>query len=335
VNQYIKLDRIGRGANSKVFAAFDRDDSNFYAMKCVNLEAIARSRNGVSQLEREIKVLQSLSHPNVISLREVLHVKPRDSIYIITSLANCGSLKSVLGSQNLSFSTLRYIFKCLASAIWYLHSQRLIHQDIKPANVLLSSNGSVLLSDFGLCHGFETPSVSFGSPLYNAPESLDPDPGATENDRTKEDVWSLGVTLYEMLFGVTPFRGRDVYEIIASITEKDLVAPSVCDKSAWELVQGMLQKNPKERFGMKEVMESEFVKNAPEFMDFAFLRTMELPTVDRERPIMEQSGEQCGPECKLEPLLPKQAPRTSSLPFYCRRARAASSLGVTHIRQRH
>jgi serine/threonine protein kinase len=317
VNQYVKLDRIGRGGNSKVFAAFDRLDHSFYAMKHVNLANISRSRYGFSRLEKEIELLQSLSHPNIISLREVLHVQNRDSIYIVTNLANCGSLSSILRSGCLTPSALQYVFKCIASAVGYLHSHKLVHQDIKPANVLLSSAGGVFLTDFGMSHSFETPAVVFGSPLYNAPESVDPeiDP---DDSKGKEDIWSLGITLYEMLFGVCPFRGQDVYEIIASIHETDLVAPDGCDKTAWELIKGMLRPNPRERFGIEEVLESEYVKTAGESMNFGFLRAIEIPPVGFDRPIVEQSAIQCGPDYRFEPLPRRKVVRAHSLPFRSR-----------------
>jgi serine/threonine protein kinase len=168
-----------------------------------------------------------------------------------------------------------------------------------------------------MSHSFETPAVVFGSPLYNAPESVDPDI-EPDGNTGKEDIWSLGITLYEMLFGTTPFKGRDVYEIIASIHETDLVAPESCEKGTWELIKGMLRPDPRERYGIEEVMSSEYVRNAPESMDFGFLRAIELPVVSFDRPIVEESAIQCGPDYRFEPLPPRKVARAHSLPFRSR-----------------
>jgi serine/threonine protein kinase len=276
--------------------------------------------------------LHSLSHPNIVTVREVLHLKQRDAIYIITNLANCGSLNSILAAGVLTPIAIQYIFKCLTAAVSYLHSQNLIHQDIKPANVLLSNTGGVFLTDFGLSHSFNTPSTVFASPLYSAPESLDPVVDTAEESRSKEDIWSLGVTLYEMLFGQTPFKGRDVYEIIAAIHETQLEPKGSCDKAAWELITKMLRVNPKERFGINDVLASEYVRSAPMSMDLGFLRAMELPVVDADRPIVEETAVQCGPEYRLEQSVPKLQTHARSLPFYHRRPRSASCVGIDRVR---
>jgi serine/threonine protein kinase len=134
-----------------------------------------------------------------------------------------------------------------------------------------------------MSHGFDEEITLFGTPLYHAPEVLDPH---SRSSAGKEDVWSFGVTLYEMLFGKTPFAGRDVYEIIADIREVELVAPEGADRDAWSLLAGMLAVDPAERFTMEEVVASRYVAEAPESVDLSSLGELELEDLGEDAPVI-------------------------------------------------
>jgi serine/threonine protein kinase len=213
----------------------------------------------------------------------------------VTSFANYGSLQSVLRSGALSLPIARYIFRSAAAGLSHLHSLKIAHQDVKPGNILLSKNGGVFLSDFGLSHRFDESLVVFGT-LYQAPEVLDVRPGASAIWAGKQDVWLLGFTLYEMLFGATPFKGETVYEIIAAINETDLARPDGADEEAWEAIAGMLKIDPAQRWTMQEVMQSPFVAGAPEKVEFGQFREVEVRRENPDWPVVEMCGSACTPE---------------------------------------
>jgi serine/threonine-protein kinase 11 len=257
VNQYVRLSLVGRGASAKVFAARDRHDGQLYALKQFHFHRSSE----LSRLESEVAVLQSLSHPNIIPLHEVLRVPESGTMYLVTDFADCGSLDTVLQlHSDLPLRVVRYIFSQIVNGVAYLHSLRIVHQDLKPGNVLLTKAGDVWITDFGMSHSFDSGAPAFGTPLYQAPEVLT---AAGDCDRGKEDIWSLGITLYEMIFGEVPFRGADLYAIVAAINGGRLAPPRECDPAAWRAIAGMLAVEPRERWGITEVLESEFVRGPP------------------------------------------------------------------------
>jgi serine/threonine protein kinase len=196
---------LKRHAHGKVITALDRTDSKLYILKQIHLRDLSRSLLGVSRLEEEINLLRRLSHPNIIHLRESLHVPKSEVGYTVTEFADYGSLARILKMGiHLTSPQIQYIFREIARGVEYLHSLRIVHHDIKAANILLSKPGRVLICDFGGSCSFDTPLVVFGTPLYHAPETFTP-------EFSRE---ALGITLYEMIYGCTPFSGTDVYEII-------------------------------------------------------------------------------------------------------------------------
>jgi serine/threonine-protein kinase 11 len=287
LNQYRRLSVIGRGSSSKVFAARDRVDGQLYAIKQLSLRRRSSSGNNQPCRENEIRLLRKIRHPNIVPFREVLHVRPSKTVYLVTSFADCGSAESVIRAGAMSPSVARYIFRNAALGLSYLHSLRIVHQDIKPANILLSRDGGVYLNDFGMSHSFDETLTVFGTPLYHAPEVLDVRARAPGEWPGKQDVWSLGITLYEMLCGRTPFTGSDIYEIIGSIGHTQLVRPEGADDDVWKLIGKMLAIDPARRFGMEEVMKSRYVAEAPEKVDFSALPVMEIPDGNPDAPVVE------------------------------------------------
>jgi serine/threonine-protein kinase 11 len=278
---------IGHSSSSKVFAARDRLDGQLYAIKQLSLRRRSSSGAGQPCPENEIQLLRRIHHPNIIPFREALHVHPSKTVYLVTLFADCGTLESVIRAGVLTPPITRYIFRNAGLGLSYLHSLKIVHQDVKPGNILLSKSGGVYLSDFGMSHSFDQTLTVFGTPLYHAPEVLDIQTRASRNWPEKQDVWSFGITLYEMLFGRTPFRGNDIYEIIGQMSNIQLTKPEGADDDAWELIEKMLVIDPERRFGMDEVMSSRYVAEAPEKVDFSGLPTVEVPDDNPDAPVVE------------------------------------------------
>jgi serine/threonine protein kinase len=274
---------------------------------------------GLSQLQHEVQLLHSIRHPNIVSLREVLFVSESQTIYTVTDFADLGSLEGILnGGRVPSVSEVKYIFKEIVKGICHLHSIQVVHQDVKPGNVLLSKSGRVVIADFGLSHPFSMPPFAFGTPLYQAPESVDTGLVVTSCDG-KEDVWALGVTLYEMLFGRTPFRGRDVYEIAEEMKNVGLESPpKECEAEAWEVILGMLTIEPARRFSIIDVLNSKYVREAVDQMEFQSFVEIDVPEAGMTLECVEEKAVSCGPEYEfqyIEPRRPVRSGRNLSSPF--------------------
>jgi serine/threonine protein kinase len=320
VNQYQKLSEIGQGSFGRVFVCRDRNDGHLYALKQISLRKLSRSMLGVTQLQDELQMLRTMHHRNIISLHEVLYVPENQTIYTVTDFADCGSLEAVLAiPARPSSIELCYILKEIANGIAYLHSLQIVHQDVKPGNILLTKSGLVLLTDFGMSHTFSTPALVFGTPLYHAPESMDPSVDVTDCEG-KVDVWALGITLYEMLFGTTPFQGKDVYEITAAIQNVRLDVPSrECDPDAWELILGMLRIDPTKRFSMMDVLNSKYVKGAPQEMEFPNFPDTKVPDMNGTIGIHQEQAIVCGPDYEFQYVdeTPHRYPPTRTYSSLC------------------
>jgi serine/threonine-protein kinase 11 len=266
INQYLLLKTLGEGSYAKVFLGFDTQTKQHYAMKRFRLRELQRLHAGVSQLEREISAMRRLIHPNIIRLYEVLHDEGNAIVYLVIDYADCGSLDRILlGQDHMHKALIRMVFRKVLSAVSYLHSRGIVHQDIKPSNILLSGDGAIYLSDFGLGHSFQSTEMVVGSPAYQAPEALsDPTDDGDTLDPSKEDVWSLGVTLFQCLFLELPFQGENVFEIIQRITHEPLVIPKGIDQSLEDLLRGMLMVDPEKRMSVAEVTASSFFRGSEE-----------------------------------------------------------------------
>jgi serine/threonine-protein kinase 11 len=295
VNQYLLQQKIGSGGSSHVFLAIDQRTEQRYAVKRVRLTELSRSPVGLAQLEREIRVMHAVVHPNILRLLEVLHVRSRGEVFLVLEYAANGSLGAHLQSGNfLSRPAIFSIVKQVAGALRYLHRSGYVHQDIKPYNILLDADGRAMLADFGVGHSFASAGMVVGSPAYQAPEALDDSYGSDEeslDEPQKEDVWSLGVTLYQLLFHELPFQGETLFEIVNDIKERSLEIPEDTDHEVGELLRGMLTVDPVGRIGVEEILASPVIAAAPDLAP-------DLPVVNPGEPrvgeVVELQADVCG-----------------------------------------
>ncbi|OHT00327.1 CAMK family protein kinase [Tritrichomonas foetus] len=302
VNQYYLLKSIGEGSFAKVFLGYEKINKDneeygeYYALKKVLLSTLSKSITGISQLEQEVEIMRKLKHPNIISMKEVIHVPHQTAVYMVLQYADCGSLDDLLKmGENFSDEQIRYMFKQIVDGVNYLHENQLVHQDLKPANIMLDSSGAVLISDFSVGHSFQNAAVYVGSPAFQAPEVIgadDEDFG--EYEPGKEDIWSLGVTLYLMVYGELPFPGETSFEIFTSIKNAVFERPIIDnDDGFWDLLQGMLTYNQHDRFDIKQVLQSKYVAEA-QYVDLELAsKAKPKPVFDPKVKAVEVKGRVC------------------------------------------
>ncbi|KAK5076929.1 serine/threonine protein kinase [Lithohypha guttulata] len=205
-SQYRILQQLGKGHFATVYLCVERCTGHKYAVKKFERRMGDSQRSQTEGLQQEIAVLMSVSHPNVLCLKE--NFEEVDGVYLILELAAEGELFNwIVAKQKLSEAETRKVFIQLFQGVKYLHERNVVHRDIKPENILLTDkNLSVKLADFGLAKiiGEESFTTTLcGTPSYVAPEIL-------ENTKHRKytravDVWSLGVVLYICLCGFPPF----------------------------------------------------------------------------------------------------------------------------------
>lgn len=204
--QYRILQQLGKGHFATVYLCVERVTGMQYAVKRFEKRHGDSGRSQTDGLQQEIGVLKSVSHPNMLCLKDTFDED--DGVYLVLELAPEGELfNCIVLKQKLTEEESRRVFIQLFQGIKYLHERNIVHRDIKPENILLADKElSVKLADFGLAKiiGEESFTTTLcGTPSYVAPEIL-------ENSRHRKytravDIWSLGVVLYICLCGFPPF----------------------------------------------------------------------------------------------------------------------------------
>ena len=200
-------------------------------------------------LNREITTLFSLENENIVKVYEVLETE--QNYFIVMELVKGGDLlEKVMSNGSLSEAESMKIFKEIVQAVAYCHSEKVAHRDLKLENVLLRKDGHIKISDFGFAVKTEDMcSTLCGSTSYCAPEILK---GQSYN-AFQADMWSLGVMLFTMVFGVFPF------ESVSMQMNGKLSFPSSASSACKELISSLLTVDVEKRATLEQVMNSEWL----------------------------------------------------------------------------
>ncbi|OQV26244.1 Calcium/calmodulin-dependent protein kinase kinase [Hypsibius exemplaris] len=261
-NQYKLMDKtIGEGTTSIVKLAINRADNNRYAMKILSKTKLMKramlykkASSPSQDPYREIAILRKLNHPNIVKLVDVLDDPEEDELYMVFELMEGGKVLDIPTRSPLSEKLARQYFRDILSGVEYLHLNRIIHRDLKPDNMLLDDDDTVKIADFGLSGEFvgadDQMATPNGTPAFTAPECLDPD--KTNYSGQAIDMWSLGVTLFAMLYGDVPFKDENVYRLYERVRNDEVAFPAYPEVSAEckDLINKLLDKNPARRLSM-------------------------------------------------------------------------------------
>lgn len=222
------------------------------ALKILNKAHLSRE-NAEKQLRREIEIQSELRHPNILRLYGFFYDETR--IYLILEYAPGGELYKHLKNCGGTFEepeAARYI-QSLASALRHCHAKGVIHRDLKPENLLLDGNNDLKIADFGWSvHAVRT---SRRTTMCGTLDFLSPEMCEGREYDTSIDLWSLGVLLYEMLYGQPPFEEPSETDTKERIRQVDIVFPEggVSDR-AKHLIRSLLRRNPAKRLPLNHVL---------------------------------------------------------------------------------
>ena len=214
IGDYEILSVLGAGGMGRVYKVRNVLTDRIEAMK-VLLPDLEGHEEVAARFLREIKVLAALNHPNIAALRTALTID--NQLVMIMEYVEGQSLSAVLDRGALGVAdALKYLDQVLG-ALSYAHQHHVIHRDIKPANMMLTPQGTIKLMDFGIARTDDesskltAPGSTLGSMSYMSPEQIK---GEATDERS--DLYSLGISLYEMVTGEKPFHGDSNFSIMAA-----------------------------------------------------------------------------------------------------------------------
>ena len=259
ITDFIIIKELGVGSYGRVILVQHKLTQAKYAIKCID------KRNKVNIEEkpyfrREIEIMYRVHHPNVVKLFG--HFEDNKYCYFIMEYIPGGNIYNLVpknGIKTVSTKTIVSIVKDVISAVYFLHHMNppIIHRDIKPENVVLDQNMRAKLTDFGWSNymqGDMKRTTVCGTPVYLAPEIIN----NTGHDE-KVDIWCIGVLLFELLTGISPFQGNDVQTIKYNINRLRIAWPREMDRDAVDFIKRTLKFLPEERMTLEQMLLHPFI----------------------------------------------------------------------------
>ena len=261
--KYEQIKLLGEGSFGKAYLVESIETKTLYVIKTIELGAM--SEEDKQEAITESRIHEKLNHPNIIKFKEVF-LEKKTRLNIVMDYADGGDLQAKIklhnkDSNNFLESQILDWFTQTCLAIKHIHDRKILHRDIKSQNIFLTKNGLVKLGDFGIAKCLDKTmdkiSTIVGTPYYLSPELISNKPYSFKND-----IWSLGVVLYEMCSLKVPFEAQNLPLLSLKIVKGQYnPIPKIYSKDLHILVANCLNVDPNKRPSIKEILKSTLIKN--------------------------------------------------------------------------
>jgi len=224
VGPYTIEAQIGQGGMATVYKAYHPTLDRHVAIKVMD-PSLVKERDFIERFKREARVIAKLDNPHIVPVYDF--DEHNGQPYIVLKVIDGKTLRDRMKESSLSKSEILKIVSAVGDGLQYAHNRGVLHRDTKPSNVLISSEGNVFLTDFGLARFVETISSLTGDMIVGTPHYISPEQ-AVNADALDEgtDIYSFGVMIYEMVVGCLPFDGDTAFTVIEDHIYKDPPAPT-------------------------------------------------------------------------------------------------------------
>ncbi|GMH61864.1 hypothetical protein TL16_g03348 [Triparma laevis f. inornata] len=260
MDNYDPMRVLGEGSFGKVYLMRAKKERTLVCVKVIKLKNIPRKER--EACKKEVDLLRRLNHPNICGYRDSFMSRNRDSLCIVMEFCDGGDLSDIIKkarNQLFTESRILHYFVQMSLGLHYMHSNRILHRDLKTQNIFLLGNGRLVLGDLGICKVLEGTSdfakTCIGTPYYMSPEIFKNKPYSH-----KADIWALGCVLYEMVTLKHAFDGSSINQLASKII-KGRFPPISSRYSAHlkDLITAMLQTNPNKRPSIERILKLPFI----------------------------------------------------------------------------
>jgi len=259
--RYELLELIGKGGMGVVYRAADRELNLAVALKILR-PRLSYDPEFIEMFKREVTLARMLSHPNIIKIYDLNRMG--NMWFVSMEYLQGEEVKDVIIREgNMPSKRVKHLAHQILSALSHSHGRNLVHSDIKPQNIFIDRKDNATLVDFGIARTMTSQSADqtvYGTPGYIAPEQI-----SGHSPTQRSDIYSLGVTIYEMLTGNMPFEEKTTDMVLKKQLKFTPPPPSTLVDSipAWmdKTVMKMIQIDPDKRYSSAEEILSEFATN--------------------------------------------------------------------------
>jgi len=264
------LRSVGKGAFGKVRVVQHKENKKLFALKYINKEKCIKM-HAVQNIIQERNLLEEINNPFICNLRYAF--QDDENMFMVIDLMLGGDLRFHLNRmQTMTEEMVKFYVMEVSSGLAYLHGKHIVHRDLKPDNVLLSESGHAHLTDFNIAVHFQEDQplkAVAGSMAYMAPEVL-----GKKGYFSAVDWWSLGVMMYELLYGKRPFRAKTNQELTHAIIHEQVQYPahSSISSECINVMKAFIERNVQKRLGALEAGGFEKIKTHPYFADVDWVK---------------------------------------------------------------
>jgi len=254
IGKYRIVEHLGRGGMAEVYKAYQPNLDRYVAIKMMHT-FLSDEKEFLARFEREAKVVATLRHPNIVQVYD-FDIEG-GAYYMVMEYINGESLKARL--QNLeckdewvSLDDAARIILAVGSALKYAHERGMVHRDVKPANVMITLDGQVILTDFGIAKIVSASNLTASGAMVGTPSYMAPEQGMGQPGDERSDIYSLGVMLYQLVLGRLPFDADTPLAVVLKHINDPLplpktLKPDISDELSRVILKS-LAKDPADRY---------------------------------------------------------------------------------------
>ncbi|CAF4406008.1 unnamed protein product, partial [Rotaria sp. Silwood2] len=309
MEKYMIISPIGEGSFAKVYRGREKYTGRDVALKFIS--KLGKTEKDLYFLRREIDILRKMKHENIV---DMINSFETNSEIVVVTERGLADLYQLLEDDCRLFFFLSKVQKIacqLVSALYYLHSHRVLHRDMKPQNILIFPGGKVKLCDFGFARNMTMETMVLtsikGTPLYMCPELVDEKP----YDHSA-DLWALGCILYEVYHGKPPFFTNNVFHLIKMIGKESVKWPKPISPDMRNFLEGLLTKDSTQRLTWPDLLHHSFVRTGVKvpLLTESIVGPLTQPPTEEQRILKQQQikakGVSRGPSKLLSKFMPDE-----------------------------